>query len=363
MKESNTTSNASHGPVNALYASRQLPQRQKKLSEIVRHRERVRSEVAKPAAEESRLVPGEKSYAEALQSAAPTVSKATVGKKNAPEKAVNRRRKQPRAKNTIQEGRQAAKTVDNGNDELVILPTITGPKKRSAPPKASEGFFEVVDSQDTTQRDAASGAATEEEFEDAVYGYDATPAQTLIVSRPEGGGATEADIVIHASQDSKSHNTITVLEADMVDGEKRNGVSEDMEEGDSVSGVGEETASVSKVGEEKGLGVREEQEDSVSGDEEEEDSRESGGEGGDDDDGDIGDDEEGDDEDDDVGDEQPAPVAGRRQLSIAESLQRATVAVERGRRRRHRSQARGWRDARPGPWLPAPEGALKEALE
>jgi hypothetical protein len=50
----------------------------------------------------------------------------------------------PEQKNTIQKGRQAAKTVDNGNDELVILPTITGPKKRSAPPKASEGFFEVV---------------------------------------------------------------------------------------------------------------------------------------------------------------------------------------------------------------------------
>jgi hypothetical protein len=85
MKETSITSNASHGPVNALYASRPLPQRQKKLHEIVRHIERVRSEVATPAAEESRLVPGEKSYAEALQSAAPTVSKAAAGKKNAPE--------------------------------------------------------------------------------------------------------------------------------------------------------------------------------------------------------------------------------------------------------------------------------------
>jgi hypothetical protein len=314
----------------------------------------------------SRLVPGEKTYSEAIQTAArppvKEVSKKTTHQKVANKKVVrNQRRKKTQKEN-------ATKTVDK-DEELVLLPTIYGPKKGIAKytptnnlsesrkktiQQISPNDIEVVSSQSvpSAQRDE-KGASSADDFEDdAIYGHDdgpARPHRTLTVSGQQGNGAIQADIVVHAvevrgsqclgsgvetvrsmtrvgdvndrnntreSEEQKDSSrrymevrVMNVEERDSISGDKeKDSRSGDVEVRDSRSEDVEKDSRSGDVEERDSRGGDMEERDSRSGDEEE-DSIGSGREverdsasGGDEDDDDVDDQGDGDDDADDQDD-------------------------------------------------------------
>jgi hypothetical protein len=114
----------------AAQAPRSLPQRQATLTDMMRPQSRDRGAPKEAVSKNSRLVPAEQTYAEATRTAARPPVKET-SKNNTHQKVANRKTNPNQRRKKTQRENQTNKTVDK-DEELVILPTITGPKKRVA---------------------------------------------------------------------------------------------------------------------------------------------------------------------------------------------------------------------------------------